>query len=188
VLFYNHDKTKNEQTIASSIIYYICDTINVQSKIKSMNPGVFTKLYIQLVFSPMLYCPITSIQIQDRLFRYISGIVNKLGHKSLAVNGMYDHVHIFYSMKPNIDISETVKEIKRVSSVFLKEEHLFQKFQWQNGYGAFSYSKSHIDRVIKYIINQKEHHKSKTFRMEFLEYLKFFEIEYDPKYLFEFHE
>jgi len=153
-----------------------------------MIPGVFSQVFIQLIFSPKLFCPIQSINLQDRLFRYISGIVNELGHKSLSVNGMYDHVHIFYGMKTNIDISATVKEIKRVSSVFLKEEGLMQKFQWQNGYGAFSYSKSHVDRVIKYIMNQREHHKTRSFREEYIDYLKQFEIDFDERFLFEFHE
>ena len=153
-----------------------------------MIPGVFYQVYIHLVFSPKLFCPVQSVHLQDHLFKYISGVVNRLGHKSLAVNGMYDHVHILYGMKPNLDISETVKEVKRVSSNFLKDEGLLKKFEWQIGYGAFSYGKSQIDNVIKYILNQREHHKTQTFKEEYIAFLKLFEIDYDPKYLFEFHE
>ena len=100
---------------------------------------------------------------------------------------MYDHIHIFYSMKPSLSISETVKEVKRVSSNFIKDEGLLRNFHWQKGYGAFSYSRSQIDNVIKYIMNQREHHQNKTFRVEYIEFLEKFEIEYDPKYLFDFH-
>ncbi len=101
---------------------------------------------------------------------------------------MYDHVHVFYGMKPTISPPETVKEIKRVSSVFLKDEGCLHNFGWQSGYGGFSYGKSQIDNVIKYIIHQREHHKKKTFQEEYIEFLEKFEIEYNPKYLFEFHE
>lgn len=153
-----------------------------------MIPGVFSQVYIHLVFSPHLHCPVQNLHLQDRLFKFTSGVVNKLGHKSLAVNGMYDHIHIFYSMKPSIDISETVKEIKRVSSNFLNETSLLKKFEWQNGYGAFSYSRSQVDSVVKYIINQREHHQTKTFRTEYIEFLRIFQIEFDTKYLFKFHE
>ena len=153
-----------------------------------MEPGTFTQYYSHLVFCPKLYCPIQSVNTQDRLFKFISGIVKNLGHRPLAVNGMYDHVHVFYGMKPTICPPETVKEIKRVSTIFLKDEFKMHNFKWQEGYGGFSYSRSQIDSVIRYIINQREHHKKKTFREEYIEFLEMFEIEYDPKYLFAFHE
>jgi len=126
--------------------------------------------------------------LQDSLYRFVTGIVNQLGHKSLAVNGMHDHIHILFGMKPSLSISDTVKEIKRVSSRFIKEEGKILKFEWQTGYGTFSYSRSDIDKVIKYIINQKEHHKKETFREEYMRLLKEFEIEYKSEYLFDFHE
>jgi len=152
-----------------------------------MEPGTFTQLYTQLIFSPQIQSPIQSIKSQERVFGYVSEILKSLGHFPLAVNGMYDHIHIFYSMKPSLSISETVKEVKRVSSNFIKDEGLLRNFHWQKGYGAFSYSRSQIDNVIKYIMNQREHHQNKTFRVEYIEFLEKFEIEYDPKYLFDFH-
>ena len=152
-----------------------------------MSAGVYSQLYVQLVFSPKIFSPIQSIAFQDRLYRFVSGIVNQLGHKSLAINGMYDHIHILYGMKPSLSISDTVKEIKRVSSKFIKGEGKILKFEWQTGYGAFSYSRSDINKVINYIINQKEHHKRETFKEEYIRFLSEFEIEYQFEYLFDFH-
>jgi len=152
-----------------------------------MEPGTFTQLYTQLIFSPQIQTPIQSVKSQKRVFSYVSAILKTLGHFPLAVNGMYDHIHIFCGMKPSLSISETVKEVKRVSTNFIIDEGLLRNFHWQNGYGAFSYSRSQIDGVIKYIMGQREHHKKKTFRDEYIEFLKKFEIEYDPKYLFQFH-
>ena len=153
-----------------------------------MEPGTFTQYFSHVVFSPKLKSPIQDVRLQNRLFMFVSGILKTLGHKPLAVNGMYDHIHILYSMKPSISVSDTVKEVKRVSSSFLKEEGLLRNFAWQSGYGGFSYNRSQIDDVIKYIQGQREHHKIKTFREEYIEFLEKFEVEYDPKYLFEFHE
>ena len=153
-----------------------------------MSAGVYSQIYIQLVFSPKIHSPIKSIIFQESLYKFISGIVNQLGHKSLAVNGMHDHIHVLFGMKPSLSISDTVKEIKRVSSRFIKEEGRILKFEWQTGYGTFSYSKSDIDKVIKYIINQKEHHKKETFKEEYVRFLEEFKIEYQSEYLFDFHE
>ena len=102
---------------------------------------------------------------------------------------MPDHVHILVGMKPNISISDLVRDIKAGSSKFINDSKWINgKFNWQEGYGAFSYSKSNIDTVVKYILNQEEHHKKKTFKEEYLDFLEKFEIEYDEKYLFEWIE
>ncbi len=98
---------------------------------------------------------------------------------------MPDHIHIFIGMKPSSSISDLVREVKKSSTEFIKEKNFCRhKFNWQEGYGAFSYSHSHIDRVIKYIRNQKEHHKRKSFRTEYIDFLKRFEIEFNARYLF----
>lgn len=151
-----------------------------------MEPGTFTQLYVQTIFSPKMHCPIVNVNHQKTVFKFMTGTLNSMGHKALAVNGMHDHVHCFFGLKPSISISDTVKEIKRASSTFIKEQFEIQKFYWQKGYGAFSYSRDQIDTVVKYIINQREHHKNETFREEYIRFLEEFEIEYDPKYLFEF--
>lgn len=155
-----------------------------------MAAGSFNQLFVHLVFSPQLQSPIHSINHQELVFKFLAGLVNSMGSKSLAVNGMYDHIHLFFGWKPKpgISIPDVVKELKRASTNYISQEDLMRKFAWQSGYGAFSYSLSHVDNVIKYIVNQKEHHKKKTFREEYIKMLDDFQVEYDEKYLFDFHD
>lgn len=123
---------------------------------------------------------------EEKLYQYITGIVKNKNQKLIAINGMPDHIHIFLGLKPSCCLSDLVRDIKKSSTTFITENKLSDfKFQWQNGYGAFSYSHSHIDNVYKYIMNQKEHHKKVSFKAEYLEFLKKFEIEYDEKYVFD---
>ncbi len=154
-----------------------------------MKPGAFTQIYIQLVFSPLHRDKLLNQSIRPAIIKYISGIVTQLGHKSIIVNGMSDHVHLFIGLNPNLSVSETVKEIKRASSMFINDQHFFSgKFQWQSGYGGFSYSQSHIEKVYNYILNQERHHAKKTFREEYLDFLKKYDIEFENQYLFEFFD
>jgi putative transposase len=157
---------------------------------KNMAAGSFNQLFIHLVFSPHLHSPIQSIAHQELVFKFLAGLINSMGSKSLAVNGMYDHVHIFFGWRPKtgVSIPDVVKELKRASTNFIKQEDLLRKFAWQNGYGSFSYSMSHVDKVIDYIINQREHHKNMTFRDEYIKMLTDFQVTFDEKYLFDFHE
>lgn len=154
-----------------------------------MKPGTFTQIYIQLIFSPLYREALLHPPIRPDIFRYMSGIITNLGHKSIIVNGMADHVHLFIGLNPKLSISETVKEVKRASSLFINQQKFFPgKFQWQSGYGGFSYSQSHIDRVYQYILNQQEHHKKKSFRDEYMGFLKKYNIEFEKQYLFEFFD
>ena len=154
-----------------------------------MKPGAFTQIYIQLVFSPLHRNKLLNQSIRPAIIKYISGIITQLGHKSIIVNGMSDHVHLFIGLNPNLSVSETVKEIKRASSMFINDQHFFSgKFQWQSGYGGFSYSQSHIEKVYNYILNQERHHAKKTFREEYLDFLKKYDIEFENQYLFEFFD
>jgi len=122
---------------------------------------------------------------KEELFKYISGIVRNKGQKMLAINGMPDHIHFLIGMKPSCCLSDFVREVKKSSNEFIKEKKFSKfKFNWQEGYGAFSYSHSQIDRVIKYIMNQEKHHKKQTFREEYLDFLNKFEIEFKDEYLF----
>ena len=115
----------------------------------------------------------------------MAGIIKAKGQKSIIVNGVADHVHVFVGLKPAMNISDLVRDIKNNSSKFINEQKFIQtKFSWQEGYGAFSYSKSHVDAVIKYITNQEQHHKTKTFQEEYLDFLKAFEIDLDERYVF----
>lgn len=150
-------------------------------------PNTYSQIYIQLVFAVKGRQNLIKEKNREQIEKYISGITSNLEQKLLAIYCNPDHVHILISIKPTISISELAQKIKNNSSKFINDEKLIQgKFEWQSGYGAFSYSKSQIDTVVKYILNQKEHHKIKTFREEYIEFLQKFEIEYDDKYLFEF--
>jgi len=119
------------------------------------------------------------------LYKYIIAIIQKHGHKVLSIGGMPDHVHILFGFRPTQALSNLMQEVKRNSSEWIsKEELVMGKFSWQEGYGAFSYGKSQIPTVANYIEKQEKHHKKNTFREEYLEFLKKFDIEYDERYVF----
>jgi REP element-mobilizing transposase RayT len=126
---------------------------------------------------------------REELHKYITGIVQNRGQKMLSIFCMPDHVHLLVGIKPSITISDLVRDIKAGSSNFINQQYYVNgKFNWQEGFGVFSYSKSQIDTVIKYILSQEEHHKKTTFREEYFDFLEKFEIDYDEKYLFEWIE
>lgn len=152
-----------------------------------MKPGTYKQLYVQLVFAVKNRDAVLNKDIRFRVFEYLSGILREMKHKSIIINGVSDHVHIFVGLNPARSISDTVHELKRSSSLFINNEKLcMSKFSWQEGYGAFTYSRSHIDNVYKYIKNQEEHHRKITFREEYLDFLEKYEVEYDERFLFEF--
>ena len=154
-----------------------------------MKPGVYTQLYSQLVFAVKQRECLLSESIRKEVFSYMSGLLTNKKHKSIIVNGYADHVHVFLGLNPTICISDIVADLKRSSSLFINEKKWLKgKFQWQEGYGAFSYSKSHVEIVYNYILNQNEHHKKRPFKEEYLDLLKKFEVEYDERFLFEFFE
>jgi putative transposase len=151
--------------------------------------NVYYQLSIQLVFAVKNRDALITPDFRETLHKYIGGILVNKKHKPLAINSMPDHVHIFFGMNPNGNLSELVRDIKSDTSTFINEKRLSKfKFYWQEGFGAFSYSLSHRSAVIKYIDNQQKHHKKKTFRNEYLEYLRKFEVEYDNHYLFDFFD
>jgi REP element-mobilizing transposase RayT len=150
-------------------------------------PNSYTQLYIQFVFAVKYRTALIDDSWKKDLYKYITGIVKNKGNKMLAINGMPDHIHIFIGYKPTTAIPDLVKDIKVASNVWVKENKLSNNaFAWQDGYGAFSYSRSHIDEVIRYIQNQEQHHKKNSFREEYVAFLKRFDIDFDDKYLFEF--
>lgn len=151
--------------------------------------GTFSQIYIQLVFAVKGRGSLIHPSWEDELYKYISGIVRNKEQKLLAINGMPDHIHILIGMKPSCCLSDLVREIKKSSNEWIKEKDFSKfKFQWQEGYGAFSYSHSALDNVIVYINNQKEHHKKKTFQDEYKVFLKKFNIEFKDEYLFDWLE
>jgi putative transposase len=154
-----------------------------------MKPNTYTQIYIQLVFAVKHREAVLNCNLRSRVFEYISGILTRMKHKSIIVNGIHNHVHIFYGMNPNMSLSDTVHDLKRSSALFINQNDLWKfNFAWQEGYGGFSYSKSQIQDVYNYIRDQKIHHKKYSFREEYLDFLKKFEIEYNDKYLFEFFD
>lgn len=151
--------------------------------------NTITQIYIQIVFSVKRRASSIRLEWQEELHKYITGIVQNKGHKMLAVNSMPDHVHIFIGTKPDTATSELVRDIKANSSKWINEQKMSSgKFEWQEGYGAFSYSHSQIGDVIEYVRNQQDHHRKTTFREEYTEFLKTFNVPYDPKYVFDIEE
>ena len=152
-------------------------------------PGTFSQIYIQIVFAVKGRQNLIGKEWKDELHKYISGIITNKGQKSIIVNGVADHVHIFVGLKPAMAISDLVRDIKNNSSNFINDKKFVKgKFSWQEGYGAFSYAHSQIENVYQYIANQEEHHKKKSFKEEYLDFLQKFEIEYNEKYLFDWVE
>ena len=151
--------------------------------------GTFSQIYIQVVFAVKGRANLINNNFKTDLHKYIAGIINGKGQKSIIVNGMPDHIHAFIGLKPAMAISDLVRDIKNNSSNFINDHKLVKgKFEWQNGYGAFSYSHSHIKKVYDYILTQEGHHKKKTFQQEYIDFLTAFKIAYNEKYLFEWYE
>jgi len=146
--------------------------------------NTYTQIYIQFVFAVQNRNSLIQDNWKDELYKYISGIVQNNKHKLLAINGMPNHIHIFIGYKPHQLIPDLLQDIKGSSSGWINKKGFVNgKFNWQESYGAFSYSRSHIDRVVKYIINQDHHHKEKTFREEYIELLNKFHIDFDERYI-----
>jgi len=148
--------------------------------------NTYHQIYIQTVFAVKYRQAIISKEWKSELFGVMGNLINDTGCKTLIVNGVEDHVHCFIGLKPSISISELMKIVKAKSSKYINDHHLTaNRFEWQEGYGAFSYSQSQIDAVYKYILNQEAHHKKQTFRAEYLGLLELFNIPYDERYIFE---
>ncbi|MEL6717268.1 MAG: IS200/IS605 family transposase [Bacteroidota bacterium] len=147
--------------------------------------NTYTQIHIQAIFAVQSREGLILKEWKHDLYKYITGIVQNYGHKMLQINGMPDHIHAFFGMRPTQSISDLMREIKADSSKWINEKGFVRgKFSWQEGYGAFSYAKSQVPKVIKYVQNQEEHHKKKSFREEYLAFLKAFDVDYDERYIF----
>ncbi|HET6272933.1 MAG TPA: IS200/IS605 family transposase [Bacteroidota bacterium] len=151
--------------------------------------NTFTQIYIHIVFAVHGRQNLIRKEHKEELHKYTTGIITNKGQKLIAINSMPDHIHILVGLKPDKSVSDLVRDIKANSSGFVNDRNWIKgKFRWQEGYGAFSCSHSHLTRVITYIQNQEKHHSRRTFKQEYLEMLERFNVEYDNKYLFDWIE
>jgi len=151
--------------------------------------NTYTQIHVQFVFAVQYRASLIHETWKDKLYKYMTGIVQEHKHKLIIVNGMPDHVHMLVGMRPTQSLSDLMQDIKGSSSTWINERRLTKgRFQWQEGYGAFSYSKKELPLIINYIKNQEEHHRQKTFMEEYMELLQEFEIAYDEKYIFKLPE
>jgi putative transposase len=147
--------------------------------------NTYTQILIQIVFAVEGRQNLLQAEHNDELQKYINGIVSGQNQKLLAINNVPDHVHLLVGLRADLSLSELVRDIKANSSRFINEKRwVMGRFSWQEGFGAFSYARSQMDAVIRYIQNQQRHHARRTFREEYLELLRRFEVEYDERYIF----
>jgi REP element-mobilizing transposase RayT len=149
--------------------------------------NTFTQIYIQSIFAVAGRQSLISKEHKDEIYKYITGVIQNKNQKMMAINGMSDHVHMLMGLGPDIALSDLVKDVKVASTNLINDKRWVRgHFNWQKGFGAFSYSRSQVPRVATYIENQEQHHAKRSFRDEYLALLKKFEVEYNPAYLFTF--
>jgi len=147
--------------------------------------NTYTQIYIQTVFCVQNKISLVKPEWQEELFKYITGIVQKSGHKLIAINGMPDHLHMFIGMKPDQALSDLMQSVKGDSSKWIHGKGFVKgRFEWQAGFGGFSYSTSQIDKVVKYINNQENHHKKKSFIEEYQDFLEKFKVPFNERFIF----
>lgn len=147
--------------------------------------NTYTQIHVQAIFVVGTRVALIHTDWKDELYKYITGIVQANNHKLLAINGMPDHLHVFFGMRPTQSLSDLMQDIKGSSSKWINDKKFVKgKFEWQEGYGAFSYSKSQVNDVIAYIQNQDKHHQKLSFIEEYKDFLKKFEVDYDDRYTF----
>lgn len=151
--------------------------------------NTYTELYIQFVLAVNGRNAIIPKQHKTQVQKNITEIIQQRKHKVIAINMMPDHIHIFVGLNPNQSIEDLVNHTKFISAKYIRQQSWMKaKFKWQDGYGAFSYSRSHIGSVVKYLNNQEQHHQKQTFKAEYLNFLNKFEVKYEEKDLFEFYD
>jgi REP element-mobilizing transposase RayT len=154
-----------------------------------MKPGAYSQLYIHIVFSPKYREALINSQIENLLYPHIGQLLKNKGHKPININGMRDHLHILIGLNPKQAISDLIADIKRSSSLFINDKKIMcGNFAWQDGYGVFSYGRSQLNSIYEYIQDQKNHHQKKTFKEEYMDMLKKFDVDFKEEYLFEFFD
>lgn len=149
-------------------------------------PNTYTQLYVHVVFAVKGRANLITKSWKEKLYQYITGIITNKNQKLMVINGMSDHLHILIGLKPDCNLSDLIRDVKANSSKWVNENKwVMGKFEWQTGFGAFSVGQSQIQTVVKYILNQEEHHRKKTFREEYMEFLNVYQIEFKPEYIFD---
>ncbi len=149
--------------------------------------NTYSQIYLHFIFVVRYRESMLKDSFRGDLHRYMTGIVQKKGHKLIAINSVDDHAHIFIGFDVNDKIPDLVRDLKKDSTNYINDKNIFKgKFYWQTGYGVFSYSHSQIDQVVKYIQNQQIHHQKKTFREEYIEFLEKYCVDYNTEFLFNF--
>lgn len=147
--------------------------------------NTYHQIYLQIVFAVKFRKAMIDKSWKGRLFGLMGNLINENNARTIIVNGVEDHVHCFLGLKPVESVSELMKAVKAKSSKWVNDHHLTpDRFEWQTGYGVFSYHQSLVNTVYQYILNQESHHKKRTFKEEYVDFLKKFEIDYDEQYLF----
>mgnify|MGYP001554572775 CR=1 FL=1 len=147
--------------------------------------NTYTQIHIQCVMAVKYRQSLIAPEWKEQLNKYITGIVQNQGHKMIAINRMPDHLHMFFGFRPTQSLSDLMRLVKGESSEWINLQRFTPAvFRWQEGYGAFSYSKSHVQKVTNYVMNQEEHHRKQTFLEEYRQFLEQFEIDYDERYIF----
>jgi putative transposase len=147
--------------------------------------NTFTQVHLQFIFAPKFRASLIQSSWDSDLYRYITGIV-QARHKMITINGMPDHVHMLIGLRATQSIADLMQDVKAGSSKWINDNgYCIGRFEWQPGYGAFSYAKSQLPDVIRYIQNQKEHHRKNTFLQEYKLFLDKFEVDYDERYIFQ---
>lgn len=147
--------------------------------------NTYHQIHIQAIFAVKKSTGLIQKEWKDELYKYITGVIQMNDHKLLAINGMPDHLHVFFGMRPTQSLSDLMRDVKGGSSKWINEKKFIKaKFEWQEGFGAFSYSKSQASRVITYVQNQEIHHRKITFLDEYKKFLEKFEVNYDERYIF----
>lgn len=148
--------------------------------------NTYHQIYLQMVFAVKYRKAVIDKSWGSKVYGVIGNLINETKCKTIIINGVEDHVHCFVGLRPVVSVSDLMKTVKAKSSKYINDHSLTsQHFEWQEGYGVFSYGQSQVDRVYKYIQNQETHHKKQTFRNEYLEFLKKFKVEYDEQYIFQ---
>jgi putative transposase len=148
--------------------------------------NTYSKLYFHITVAVKGRANVISAKWKEELYKYISGIISNKGQIPIAINGMPDHIHLLFAMKPDHTLADLMRDIKANSSKFINEKNWVQgKFEWQVGYGAFTLGYSQLNMVIDYIKNQEVHHQTKTFREEYIEFLKENDVDFNADYIFD---